>query len=230
MTQANKPYHLPNQHLGYRPSIFYLSLYLLVIILSQLIFSNLLNPLSRRASPALTPSGYRTYASSEDGISFEYPASWAVSSSPSGIDISEPHSDHFINIKIVKGQSNPEKLVSDWEKSPFYKVNPDSSIKIGNLKTLELLDDSSNANHSQYLLYALRNSTIYEVAFIASDSSRTAAVAKLLSSIKFSPTPTPVPTSSFCGGIAGISCPAGYKCKLDGTYPDAGGTCLPSRN
>lgn len=33
-------------------------------------------------------------------------------------------------------------------------------------------------------------------------------------------------TSSFCGGIAGKSCPSGYYCKYDGTYPDAGGTCM----
>ena len=36
----------------------------------------------------------------------------------------------------------------------------------------------------------------------------------------------------FCGGIAGIPCPQGYQCTLDGDYPDAGGkcelvTCLP---
>lgn len=31
----------------------------------------------------------------------------------------------------------------------------------------------------------------------------------------------------FCGGIAGIPCPEGYGCVLDGTYPDAGGHCEP---
>ncbi len=30
----------------------------------------------------------------------------------------------------------------------------------------------------------------------------------------------------FCGGIANINCPGGYKCQLDGSYPDAGGTCV----
>lgn len=30
----------------------------------------------------------------------------------------------------------------------------------------------------------------------------------------------------FCGGIAGIECPKGYMCRLDGNYPDAGGTCV----
>lgn len=31
---------------------------------------------------------------------------------------------------------------------------------------------------------------------------------------------------SFCGGIAGIRCASGLTCKLDGTYPDAGGKCI----
>lgn len=35
--------------------------------------------------------------------------------------------------------------------------------------------------------------------------------------------------SQFCGGIAGKSCPEGYTCKLDGNYPDAGGTCIKIR-
>jgi hypothetical protein len=30
----------------------------------------------------------------------------------------------------------------------------------------------------------------------------------------------------FCGGIAGFLCPEGYTCKLDGSYPDAGGVCV----
>ena len=32
----------------------------------------------------------------------------------------------------------------------------------------------------------------------------------------------------FCGGIANIQCPQGYYCKLEGKYPDAGGTCVKS--
>jgi len=41
-----------------------------------------------------------------------------------------------------------------------------------------------------------------------------------------SPTGTPIPDNIFCGGIAGIQCPAGYTCKLSGNYPDAGGVCI----
>ncbi len=38
--------------------------------------------------------------------------------------------------------------------------------------------------------------------------------------------PCPTGKQIFCGGIAGASCPTGYSCKLDGSYPDAGGTCI----
>lgn len=45
------------------------------------------------------------------------------------------------------------------------------------------------------------------------------------------PTFTPRPQTTegqFCGGIAtgAFPCPTGYSCKLDGTYPDAGGKCV----
>ena len=30
----------------------------------------------------------------------------------------------------------------------------------------------------------------------------------------------------FCGGIAGIQCATGLTCQYEGTYPDAGGTCI----
>lgn len=33
-------------------------------------------------------------------------------------------------------------------------------------------------------------------------------------------------TNIFCGGIAMIACPDGYSCRLEGTYPDAGGQCV----
>jgi hypothetical protein len=43
------------------------------------------------------------------------------------------------------------------------------------------------------------------------------------------PTPTPYTSlpGQFCGGFAGVACPEGYTCKLDGDYPDAGGYCTP---
>lgn len=30
----------------------------------------------------------------------------------------------------------------------------------------------------------------------------------------------------FCGGFSGISCPEGYECQPEGSYPDASGKCI----
>lgn len=40
------------------------------------------------------------------------------------------------------------------------------------------------------------------------------------------PTPTTIEEAKFCGGIAKIECEEGYECKTDGSYPNAGGTCI----
>lgn len=57
------------------------------------------------------------------------------------------------------------------------------------------------------------------------------AVGRVGPNCDFAPCPTPSPTpqpneGEFCGGIAGIPCSSGYKCVLDGNYPDAGGKCV----
>ena len=46
---------------------------------------------------------------------------------------------------------------------------------------------------------------------------------QILSTFKFLDQPA---DGEFCGGIAGIQCPSGFECALDGNYPDAGGKCV----
>ena len=63
-------------------------------------------------------------------------------------------------------------------------------------------------------------------AKICSDGS---AVGRAGPNCEFAPCPTLVKDNAkekFCGGIAGIKCPEGYICQLDGNYPDAAGTCI----
>lgn len=57
-------------------------------------------------------------------------------------------------------------------------------------------------------------------------------VGRILPNCEFSPCPSLEPTAKqeesegkFCGGIANIACPLGYRCVLEGKYPDAGGRC-----
>ncbi len=48
------------------------------------------------------------------------------------------------------------------------------------------------------------------------------------------PASTPAPDGNkigakegeFCGGIAALPCAPGLTCKLEGSYPDAGGKCV----
>lgn len=60
---------------------------------------------------------------------------------------------------------------------------------------------------------------------------------KILSTFKFTEQISPTQASAegrFCGGIAANlpenQCPPGYKCQLDGNYPDAGGKCVKVSN
>ena len=45
------------------------------------------------------------------------------------------------------------------------------------------------------------------------------------SSSPTTPEGTQSPQDTMCGGFAGVICPTGYECKLDGDYPDAAGKC-----
>lgn len=43
--------------------------------------------------------------------------------------------------------------------------------------------------------------------------------------------PSPTPTPVVCGGIAGKTCPTGFKCEIpDKTIPDASGKCVPEKD
>jgi eight-cysteine-cluster-containing protein len=55
----------------------------------------------------------------------------------------------------------------------------------------------------------------------------TSPISPIITQTQISPIPHITSSPKFCGGIAGVICPAGYYCKYDGKYPDAGGTCLP---
>lgn len=46
-----------------------------------------------------------------------------------------------------------------------------------------------------------------------------------------SPSPSPSANAGeFCGGIAGVRCRSGFRCQLEGNFPDAGGRCVSDSN
>lgn len=52
---------------------------------------------------------------------------------------------------------------------------------------------------------------------------------QILSTFSFVEDPSKKTGGTFCGGFAGTVCPEGYKCQLEGNYPDASGTCIKKR-
>src|SRR3989344_676485 len=66
-------------------------------------------------------------------------------------------------------------------------------------------------------IYVSNSSKMYLFRIIGEDGD------KILSTFKFTDQSI---EEQFCGGIAGIQCPSGYSCQLDGEYPDAGGKCI----
>jgi hypothetical protein len=48
----------------------------------------------------------------------------------------------------------------------------------------------------------------------------------IMTPVQASPSAAVTQEGQFCGGIAAIQCGEGFTCQLDGTYPDAGGTCV----
>lgn len=64
-----------------------------------------------------------------------------------------------------------------------------------------------------------------EINITAFDQTTTANSSAKISVYLYSK-PTPVAQlNEFCGGIAAIQCTEGLSCKLDGSFPDAGGVC-----
>jgi len=56
------------------------------------------------------------------------------------------------------------------------------------------------------------------------------AVGRIAPDCEFEECPVTQIDGAFCGGIAGKLCPANYYCKYEGSYPDAGGTCIRTGN
>lgn len=128
---------------------------------------------------------------------------------------------------------------SEKEKRENSQLNPSSDLHIANLFTNRLYGSNTEGEH--FVSYTASPELdkylsihIYVKGVIVSDKINELENAPewrdlnlIFSSVKFLDT-TSIDSGlgKFCGGIAGVTCPAGYRCKLDGDYPDAGGKCV----
>lgn len=150
-------------------------------------------------------SGWKIYENNKNHFLFKYPPEWQVRSyGGSGILVEE--ADSF----LLEGEGFSVRVI----------VTSSSDQSVQTLPTAPIATEiKSNADSSISF-------NIYDNKVPGRENPNLDKFYQILSTFEF--TDSFQDTSSegeFCGGIAAIRCPDGYTCKLDGTYPDAGGKC-----
>jgi hypothetical protein len=188
-------------------------------------------PIQRAPTPSPIPptdtSNWKTYVNSSYKYSIQFPDTYYASTQSEkskvqlGIDsnvcITEKYSeicDVDINIVSTKGSSLEEWIKGN--KIPLLTkegkvVNPTNTI-FNNYPAMVIQNDTNVAYYIQH-----GNYIYYLSSGLKNERSQ------ILSTFKFTDQNA---NETFCGGIASKQCPTGYTCKLDGKYPDAGGTCV----
>ncbi|GEM_PF-5557882 len=177
-------------------------------------------------------SNWKTYIDSNFGYSFKYPADYKpyfkngnvfyssdakfdkiTTAKTSGIDIGStvygPGEDtqEYIGPNTKMDSILSSKLVLPSEYSAKAYVN---------LEDITVTIDYKKSNKNMRLILWCGGEK-------GNSSGCENVLTPLLSTFKFLDQNT---EGQFCGGIAGKICPEGYKCQLDGSYPDAGGKCV----
>lgn len=196
-------------------------------------------------SPADQTSNWKTYTNSGIGFSVKYPSQTKITEggkySVDGVFVKNPNSTSF-NVKITDQESkesgfgniqfsisvekNKNSKTLDSLRQEFNGQSSDEDIQ-GNKIQSFLLDGkpamrgSAGGPWGAYIIISIDKDRIYRLVF-EPDINQTGD--QILSTFKFiDETNT---EGKFCGGIANIPCPSGYKCQLDGSYPDAEGKCV----
>ncbi len=194
-------------------------------------------------------SDWKTYTNAQYGFEFKYPSDWAFSSDV--INMTVPVPRFFLNspetaqqMKLERQSGKEADLVEIFEDirliiSPHTEGDIYSNIISENNKYKNLykkimisgepgyqtiFSDTKHNPYSANVAHILveHKGLIYNFDFynLPSKDDLTDIDKQILSSFKFTS------AGQFCGGIAGIMCPSGYNCKMEGSYPDAGGTCV----
>lgn len=188
-------------------------------------------------------ASWKTYVSQEGEYSFKYPLDVKIYEnekfSVDGTKVSIK--DTVVVLSEVLPQLNTNYQMSINHKVTFIpslKDFVDSNISCASMESIKgkpyllgnkealIFEDTPCGPYGMTSIYSLNKSIGYtiDIESHAGYSQIKKYIEPILSTFEF--TNETSPTSDFCGGIAGITCSSGYSCKLDGTYPDAGGKCV----
>ncbi|MEK7611681.1 MAG: hypothetical protein AAB486_04925 [Patescibacteria group bacterium] len=196
---------------------------------------------------------WKTYTNTKNGYSLKYPTVFEIVKGPipeselpildnislSGMEkSSDSNAGVGINISVNPSDANGkpiscttnddclQKLLSFLNKSSNEVTNITNTLMGKSVKGFEYQNKNSlYIQTNQYFIYP-ENGKIWQLSMNINNYSTQETLSiinQILSTFKFLDQTS---EGAFCGGFAGIPCAEGYKCQLEGSYPDAGGTCV----
>jgi hypothetical protein len=173
------------------------------------------------------------YADAQFGFSVSYPNVLTAHQTRSGVAFSD--GDKKV-IEVLMLQNNLKQDLSAWLVDS-YGYTADSLTKVSAAGLLGYQFQNSTGA----VIYLSRDTEVFTLAWYDNDEANRARNRRyflefvqsfaLLDTAAAATTETTATDKAFakqgefCGGIAGIQCVSGFKCNLDGDYPDAGGVC-----
>lgn len=150
------------------------------------------------------PKQYNSTATAKTYIQIETDGNW---------NLSAPSAQEWIN---------PQREV-------FYTVTDRSNITYKNSPAAVIIGTYDGygfpATISTTFLTSQDKKTYYSITVVAAKDESEQVVNQIASSFEFLNQESQSSEGKMCGGIAGIICPEGYTCVLNGNYPDASGKC-----
>ena len=204
-----------------------------------------INLIPHQVQPSPTPThdstaNWKTCTNTSNGFSIKYPNDYIVDQAtcvyfPPNEAVKRDSNDvkktYVITITTEETTLSIEQWIKQKNLCPDWGTEFPSCSDIVKGPILNSIQfDNLNRHYAGIDTIVKQGDTIYDISLGARNPnepiSKTArnVYNQILSTFKF--TNPENSEGKFCGGIAGISCPEDYRCKLDGNYPDAGGKCV----
>lgn len=170
-------------------------------------------------------ANWKTYTSSFDSFTIKYPPSLEILEDRYNGKVFRVfiQSDKFQIVIHPDGLSGEASLEAYRNNLETTGANQFVSYKISGEDALKFHIRAKSEDEIQ--IVTIHNGKSYLITASPSNLSNASSLDQILSTFKFTDS-----GGAFCGGFAAnlpeYQCPSGYKCQLDGNYPDAGGKCV----